>query len=519
MPRPHVTDQQVKLYMRYRTQHTQGVAAAKAGFSERTARRLDRQADQPSQRPKTRPWRTRKDPLEALWEPVIVPMLQACPTLMAVTIFEELQDRLGSEQVPDSVRRTLERRVRAWRAANGPEQDVIFPQDHPPGQRALSDFTHAKDLGVTIAGTLLEHRLFHFRLACSGWEHAEVILGGESFPALAESLQNALWRLGGVPHEHRTDSLSAAFHNLNADQVKDLSDRYEALCRHYGMVPTRNNRGEAHENGTVEAAHGHLKRRLDQALKRRGVRDFETLDAYRTFVAKLVDRHNTRRPKQIQAERPALKALPDRRTTDFTDLTVSVTRNSTIIVDRVVYSVPSRLIGHKLRIHLYDDRLQAYLGADLVFETARLRMSRPMRGRKIDYRHVIKTLRRKPQAFRNYVFRDELFPHQAYRRAWHALEAALPPRQACKTMVGLLDLAASQACEDRLAQYLDTLLNQDDLPDLDAITALFVPDTDRAVVAAETVTVLVPDLTAYDQLLPGFSNADQHRAQIQESSS
>ena len=134
-----------------------------------------------------------------------------------------------------------------------------------------------------IVGVVVEHRLYHFRLAFSGFEHAHVVLGGESFVALAEGLQNALWALGGVPLEHRSDSLSAAFRNLDRDAQEDLTQRYQGLMRHYGMTPTRNNPGVAHENGSIEGPLSHLKRALEDALLLRGSRDFEDLDAYRAL--------------------------------------------------------------------------------------------------------------------------------------------------------------------------------------------------------------------------------------------
>src|SRR3546814_7602675 len=143
-------------------------------------------------------------------------------------------------------------------ALQGPERDVLCRQVHEPGRMGLSDFTDRADLGVHIAGVGLDHLLYHFRLACSGFEHAHVILGGESYVALAEGLQNALWALGGAPREHRSDSLSAAFRNLDASAREDLTHRYDALCRHYRMEPTRNNRGVAHENGAIEREPGHL---------------------------------------------------------------------------------------------------------------------------------------------------------------------------------------------------------------------------------------------------------------------
>ena len=195
-------------------------------------------------------------------------MLTAAPGLRAVAIFEEMQRR--HPDLSAGVRRTLERRIRAWRALHGADQDVIFRQVHEPGRMGLSDFTDMADLGVSIGGERLDHRLYHFRLAYSGFEHAHVILGGESYVALAEGLQNALWALGGAPLEHRSDSLSAAFRNLNHDAREDLTRRYDALCAHYGMQPTRNNRGVAHENGAIESPHGHLKKAIKDALLMRG---------------------------------------------------------------------------------------------------------------------------------------------------------------------------------------------------------------------------------------------------------
>ena len=192
-------------------------------------------------------------------------------------------------------------------AEHGPEQDVIFRQKHEPGRQGLSDFTRMGSLGVTVAGHPLDHMLYHFRLAWSGFTHPRVVLGGESFTALAEGLQDALWHLGGAPGEHRTDSLSAAFRNLGKDAAEDITGRYRALCEHYGMQATRNNRGMAHENGSIEGPHGHLKRRIADALALRGSRDFEDLDAYRRFIAEVVGRANAHRSRAIEAERAVLR--------------------------------------------------------------------------------------------------------------------------------------------------------------------------------------------------------------------
>lgn len=289
-------------------------------------------------------------------------------------MLDELRRRHA--ELNPNVRRTLERRINAWRALHGPDREVIFRQEHEPGRLGLSDFTDTSALGVSIDGVALDHRLYHFRLAFSGFEHAHVVLGGESFVALAEGLQNALWALGGVPKEHRSDSLSAAFRNLAADAQQDLTQRYCSLMGHYGMAPSRNNAGIAHENGSIESAHGHLKKALEDALLLRGNRDFGDLDAYRAFVDQIVGRRNANNRKRIALERVALAPLPQRRTTDFEEKIIPVTSSGGFILRRVFYTVPSRLIGHRLRVRIWDDRLECFLGTTPV---ATLRHGRPCR--------------------------------------------------------------------------------------------------------------------------------------------
>ncbi len=484
-------------YMTSRSQnHNQATAAAAAGISERSARRIDKDPRFPSQKKQPRSWRTRLDPLETIW-PRVLDMLKI-PGIMAVTIFEDLQDELGVEALPDGVRRTLERRIAKWRALHGADKEIFFPQRHDPGRQALSDFTVADSLDVTIAGEPLPHRLYHFRLAFSGWEHAQVILRGESFSAVAEGMQDALWMLGGVPAEHRTDSLSAAFKNLDRDAQRDFTKRYDELCRHYDMRATRNNPGVANENGSIEAANNHIKIRLDQRLRRRESRDFASLEAYRAFVAGICNRYNARRATRVAIERVTLKPLPKRRTTDFATVTARVTRNSTISVDKTVYSVPSRLIGRMIEVHLFDDRLECFLGAAPVMRMPRVRADRK-RAHAIDYHHLIGSLRRKPQALRYLVYQEALFPSAPYARAWAALDAGLPPRQACRAMVGLLVLAASNAaCETALAARLDTILDAGALPDLVELKTAFatMPPQSRDIV------IPPPNLDDYNRLLP-----------------
>jgi transposase InsO family protein len=481
--------------MKSRQIHSIAVAAAKAGVSIATAYRIETDHRLPSQKTMPR-GRRRPDPLANVWDSEIVPMLEAAPGVRAVAIFEEISRR--HLDLPTGVRRTLERRVARWRALNGPSRDVMFRQEHPPGRMGLSDFTDMNGLGVTIAGVPLLHRIYHFRLAFSGFAHAHVVLGGESFVALAEGLQNALWALGGVPEQHRSDSLSAAFRNVDRDTQEDLTRRYEELCAHYGMAPTRNNPGVAHENGSIESPHGHLKKVLTDELLLRGSRDFADLPAYRRFVDEVLGRRNARNRKRIEIERGALKPLPGRRTTDYEEARVLVTSNGGFLLRRVFYTVPSRLIGHHLNVHLYDDRLECFLGSTPIIT---LRRGRPPRdsnkhGHVVDYRHIIHALRKKPMALLNLVYRDQLFPRPAYKRAFEALLANESEKIACRTTVGLLALAHDRACETELADAIEAALDAGEMLDLHRLRERFTPDH----VAIPEVVVAVMPLSAYDEL-------------------
>ncbi len=498
MPGRHVTDRQVRLYMDIRRTTPQAVAAARAGVSVATARRIERDPRPPSERREPRPWRTREDPLALVWDGFILPLLQSAPGLKPVTVLHEL-DRAFPGAYGERIRRTLERRMRDWRAVNGPEREVMFPQTHAPGRLGLSDFTDASDLGVTIAGAPLAHRLYHFALAFSGFEHAEVVFGGESFTALAAGLQNALATLGGAPIEHRTDSLSAAFRNLAPDAAEDTTRRYAALCGHYGMIASRNNRGEAHENGAIESRHAHVKSRLDQALLLRGGRDFDGPEGYRAFLAEAVADHNARRRREIELERAALRPLPSGRAPDYIEASVLVTTSGGFTFRRVFYTVPSRLVGRRLRLRVHEDRLEAYLGGTHLLTLPRGRArTEGRRGHVIDYRHVLHALRAKPGALIGLSYRDALWPRPAFARAWDALIVRRPEREACRTTVGLLVLAHEGACEAALAAALDSLLDAGRLPDLGELRRRFAPHGQ----GSPSVRVVLPPPRAYDALLP-----------------
>jgi len=502
LPGRHVTDHQMRLYMTFRQTNGPAVSAAKASLSTATAHRHEQDHRLPSSQ-KTVRGRRRPDPLADFFDAEVVPMLKAAPDLRAVAIFDEMRRR--HPNLSTGARRTLERRIRSWRAVHGADQEVIFRQAHEPGRMGLSDFTDMADLGVTVAGVRLDHRLYHSRLAYSGFEHAHVILGGESYVALAEGLQNALWALGGARLEHRSDSLSAAFRNLNHDAREDLTRRYDALCAHYGMQPTRNNRGVAHENGAIESPHGHLKKAIKDALLMRGVSDFDDPARYRRFLDEIVSRKNAHHAKRIEAERPALQLLPGQRTCDHEEVLVTVTSSGGFTLKKVFYTVPSRLIGHRLRIRLYDNRLEVFTGATLLMTLTRARA--PGTGKRahvVDYHHVIHTLRRKPMALLNLVCRDQLFPRDAYRLTFDRLLEKLPEASACRLMAALLALAHERGCEAELATLLTADLAAVQLPDIAALRARFAPDP---AALPEVIVHLTPLIAC--EALPG---ADQGEA-------
>ncbi len=513
MPGKHINDQQVRLYMKNRTTRSQESAAAIAGLSVATGRRIERDPRPPSARQTRRAYRTRPDPFEGLWEQDVLPMLTAAPALRPITILRELARRYP-ERIDDRVRRSLERRIKTWRALHGPDQAVIFPQVHLPGRMGLSDFTDMNASGVSILGQPLTHRLYHFALIYSGFEHGEVVLGGESYTALASGLANALAALGGVPLEHRSDSLSAAFRNLCKDHAEDLTHRFAALVAHYGMVATRNNRGVAHENGSIESRHGHLKDRIAQAIILRGSAEFETLDAYRSFVAGIIAAHNRRRGDAIEIERAHLKPLPPVSPVTWDEASVRVTSSSGFSFRHVFYTVPSRLIGHRLHLRVHDDRIEAFLAGMPVVTLPRGRAPAKTAGRTtahiVDYRHIIGSLRAKPGALAGLTYRDALWPRPAFRRAFDALIVVQPAREASRIMVALLALAHDSGQEAAIASALDAGLDKGRLPEVADLRERFSPKP----APMPQIHIEMPQASIYDGLI-GEAGADMEQGAVQ----
>ena len=492
MPGNKITDQQVRIYMNAKKHHTQATAAAKAGFSERSARRIDKHEHQPSK--KQRKWRTRPDPLDKIWDGVVVPLLQQDQNITPVGIFDHLCEH-HSDTFSSSSRRTLERRIKQWRHLHGPAKEVMFMQKHAYGALGICDFTHIL-LQVTIAGKLLKHMLFHYRMPASGWAFAQVIYGGESFAAFSDGLQNAFRAAKGVPKTLRTDSLSAAYKNAGSDN--DFTERFNEPVKHYGFKPTRNNRGVAHENGAIESPHGHLKSQLKQALKIRGSHDFATRADYESFVSEVVQRRNRRVIDNYQQELAMLQALPKNMSVNYTEHYLSVTRTSTITLKRVTYTVPSRLIQSRLLVRLYDSHLQLYLGTEYVLDLERHFASKNNRVRSVNYQHVIDALVKKPRAFRYSQLREELLPSDNYVAIWHYVDEHLSADEACYYIVKLLHLAKQTGSERQLGQHVLEAIGQRQLPSIRDCELRFLK-VDRAI---PKLLIKQHHLSLYSSMIP-----------------
>jgi hypothetical protein len=434
-------------------------------------------------------WKTRVDPFADHW-PEIQELLQFNPGLEAKTIFADLQRRYPG-RFQDGQLRTLQRKVKKWRVLEGPPKEVFFPQEHRPGQLCQSDFTHLTRLRVTIRGEAIPHLLYHFVLPYSNWETGTLCFS-ESYESLSQGLQNALWELGGVPAEHQSDRLSAAVNNyLNPEA---FTRRYQALLRHYGLQGRKIQAGQAHENGDVEQRHYRLKRALEQALLLRGHRDFESREEYEGFLQKLFKQLNSGRQDRLREELLVLRRLPGRRLDDAQKERVRVGPSSTIRVKKNTYSVDSRLIGELVEVRLYAERLEVWYGQRNIHRLPRL----SGHGKHyINYRYIIDSLVRKPGAFENYRYREELFPTSYFRMAYDLLRKQ-DRRRAPKEYLKILHLAAKES-ESGVNAALRRLIELE-MP----ITAAAVKDhlgSTSATAPSTTVSVAEVNLAMYDVLL------------------
>ncbi len=491
------TDAQVRKLMEEFNKHGQvGRAALRADMDRKTARRYLKEQKLPSELKKPRTWRTRVNVFEEDW-PWVEGLLRTMPTLEAKTLFEALQERRPGHY-SDGQLRTLQRHVKRWRAMHGPEQDVFFAQCHRPGEAAQTDFTSGAELCVTIAGVAFTHLLCNFVLPYSNWQCVTVCLS-ESFLALRRGIQEALFRLGRRPQWHQTDNSTAATHRPSKGK-REFNDDYLALMRHLGLKPRTTGIGEKEQNGDVEASNGVLKRRLEQQLLLRGSRDFGSVEEYEQWVSTVVLKANAERQTKLQEELKAMAKLEVVRLPEFKELDVLVTEWSTVRVLHNTYSVPSRLKGERVRVRVYERTVEVHYGGERQLVTERLR---GRHGHRINYRHFIWSLVRKPGAFARYRYRDELFPTLSFRRAYDAIVEEQPNVRGDLEYLRILHLAAA-TLEADVEAALDCLLDAGERPTADAVKELVCPEP---AVALPDLDEYVVDLGVYDGLLPGSEAA------------
>jgi transposase len=485
-----VTDRQVRRLMSLlRKEQSLQVAADKAGMDRQTARKYRTSGKLPSQVRTDHDWRTRPDAFAEVW-PWVAEQLSVNPGLEAKTLLEALQ-RTHPGQFADGQLRTFQRHVKRWRGLEGPGKEVFFAQVHHPGRVGASDFTHMTSLGVTIGGRSFEHLIYHFVLTYSNWE-AFTICYSESFESLSEGLQNALWALGGVPRRHRTDCLSAAV--ANTSNLDEFTRRYQGLLEHYGVRAEKTNPSSGNENGDVEQRHHRFKRAVDQALMLRGGRDFADVGAYERFLQALTQQLNRGRQSRLAEELKVLGGLPPMRVEAVKRLEARVDCGSLIHVDRNAYSVNSRLIGQKVEVRLHVGHLEVWYGQKKVEQLPRLRGRNQHR---VNYRHVIDWLVRKPGAFADYRYQADLFPSSLFRVAYDQLKSQCAG-SADKQYLKILELAAREN-ESLVAAAIGHLCDLAGAMSFEAVEALVLCGQKPA--APTAVRVDEVDLSAYDQLL------------------
>jgi hypothetical protein len=488
-----INHQQVKrLREKFAQTNNMSISALQAGVDRKTARKYVQSHQSPEQRQKPHTWRTRPDPLEKIW-PEAGAMLHAAPELEARALFEHFLARPASG-LAETHLRTFQRRVQHWRATEGPEKEVFFAQERKPGELLQLDWTYAQELKVTIQGELLDHLFCHCVLPYSNWQWATRCLS-ESFLSLVHGLQAALQRLGRCPAVLGTDNTSAATHELLdvPGRPRGYNAEYLEVCTHYDLTPMTINVGCPNEQGDVEAQNGHLKRRLNQHLLLRGSRDFGSTLAYDQFVERALASANARRQGRVEEELARMRPLPATALVEYRECEPLVSSHSLIRVNKHSYSVPSRLIGQRVRVQRHEAELKVFLGREFVLTLPRLRGDR---GARIDFRHVIGSLLRKPGAFVNYKHREQLYPTLAFRAAYDRLVADHGERPGVIEYLQLLKLAAEETVEKVEARLQDRLDGPKKWRAAEVREDL-APAPKKVI----ELSSLTPSLSAYDSLL------------------
>ena len=486
-----VTDEQVRRLLKMKNKHQHFYQAADAaGMSAKTARKYLKSGVFPSQCRPIHDWSTHEDAFAEDWH-WVVGFLKTNQGVEAKYLFEALR-RQYPGKYQDGQLRTFQRRVKVWKALYGPAQEVYFPQVYKPGQWCESDFTHMNKLGITICQNPFPHMLYHFVMCLSNWETVTICFS-ESYESLSAGLQNALWKLGGIPRYHKTDNLRCAVSKVGSPE--EFTENYKGLAKHYGFTSCKTQPACPNENGDIEQRHYRLKRAVEQALILRGSRDFDSVAEYEKFLEKLLEQLNAGRSKHLKEELKCVRPLPARRHEDFTRNKCRVTKFSTIRVLKNSYSLHSRLIGENVDVRIYADHIEAWYGQRRIEILPRLRGEN---GHYINYRHVIDTLVRKPGAFENYRYKDDMFPTSQFRFTYDILRHQHGTKQANKEYLKILELAAKEN-ETAVNETLRFLINHADV--IDFATVKQMVDRQQQPPAVTEVFIGDIDIDGYDCLL------------------
>jgi len=489
-----ITHQQWRrLLAEYARTHNMSLTAMKANVDRKTARKYITTGQSPDEQQTPHAWRTRPDPLAAVW-PQAEQMLADAPELEAKALFEHLCAHTTHGLAPEHLR-TFQRRVRLWRATRGPEKEIYFAQWRRPGDLMQLDWTHARELGVTIDGEPLDHLLCHTVLAYSNWEWA-VRCQSESYLSLVEGLQASLTRLGRAPTHLLTDQSSAATHEpgpTDPQLGRAYNPAYLDLCTHYDLSPMTIQVACPNEQGDVESANGHLKRRLRQRLLLRGSAEFASEEAYDQFLVRVLEEANGLRQTRLAEELAVMKPLPPSQMAAYRELSVRVSSHSTVRVRNRTYSVPARLSGFTLRAHVHEAEVQLFLGRE---EVLRVPRSRGDGAPGVDFRHLVGPLSRKPGAFANYQHREALYPSLIYRKACDELFAHYGTRGGSIEYLAVLRLAVEYGVEAVAATLAGRVGQSERWRALDVAQRLAPLSA-----SATSPAALVPDLSGYDALL------------------
>ena len=487
-----VTDQQVRrLFLVQNKYKYQYQAADAAGISSKTACKYRKTGKLPSQCKVEHTWPTRKDPFADDWSFVEQTLIDTQATLEAKTIFEFLQ-RAEPGKYHNGQLRTLQRRIKAWKALYGPSREIFFSQHYDPGQWACSDFTSMNKLNITIAHQPFEHIFYHFVLCYSNWQAGRICFS-ESFESLSLGIQDALWKLGGVPFVHRTDNLTSAVHKVGHPDI--FTDKYRGLAGHYGFTSSKTNPASPHENGDVEKSNDLFKKAVDQSLIIRGSRDFDTVEEYEKFLQKIIDRMNQNCHKRFAEELEVLKELPNLRYDDYETRACKVGRGGTFRLLHNTYSLHSRLVGETVKIRVYADKLEIWYAQRHIETLPRLRGEN---GYYINYRHHIDRLVRKPGAFENYCYKDSMFPTSQFRIAYDILRDGRSIRQANKEYLKILELAAKED-ESLVNEALRLLINLEEEIEFEKVKQFI--DSKQKPPEPTDVHIEPVDISYYDMLL------------------